>query len=161
MAQKVKLEWDTFSCSLCLALPKAPVTTPCGHSDCRECIRDHWGAEEARGVDSCPQCSSTSKPRPVLETSTVLAALVAALEKTGRQVAAAAAAADHCFARVEDGACDVCAGRTLKALKSCLDCRASYCNSHLQPHHRSSAFQRHRLVEPTQEPPRARVLFPR
>ncbi|XP_075901402.1 tripartite motif-containing protein 16-like [Nelusetta ayraudi] len=148
MAQSAaQLDPKTFSCCLCLHLLKDPVTTSCGHSYCRRCLQHHWDAEEERRVYSCPQCRRTFTPRPVLERSTMLAALVETLEKTGLQ----AALADHCYAGAEDVACDVCTGRKLKALKSCLVCRASYCNSHLQPHLQSSTFKRHKLVEPSQQ----------
>ncbi|XP_075905990.1 tripartite motif-containing protein 16-like [Nelusetta ayraudi] len=146
MAQSgVQLDPETFSCCLCLDLLKDPVATSCGHSYCRKCLQHHWDAEEEKRVCSCPQCRRTFTSRPVLEKNTMLAALVENLEKTGLQ----AAPADHCYAGDEDVACDFCTGRRLKALKSCLVCRASYCDSHLQPHLHSSTFRKHKLVEPT------------
>ncbi|XP_047445306.1 uncharacterized protein LOC125010598 [Mugil cephalus] len=150
MAQKeVELDRETISCSICLDLPKDPVTIPCGHSYCMYCIKGHFDEEDKKKIYSCPECSCGQlfTSRPVLAKSTMLAVLVEQLKKTGLQ----AAPDDHCYAEPEDVACDFCTGRKLKAFKSCSVCLASYCEKHLEPHYKSPTFKQHKLVDPSKK----------
>ncbi|XP_060923373.1 E3 ubiquitin/ISG15 ligase TRIM25-like [Limanda limanda] len=141
--QQYQVDGERFCCSICMDLLKDPVTIGCGHSYCMSCINPYWDQQVMTGNYSCPYCRRIFTQRPVLVKSTMLADLVEELKKTGLQVAPA----DHCHAGPEDVACDVCTGRKLKALKSCLVCLASYCEKHLQPHFQSPSFEKHKLVE--------------
>ncbi|KAK7938611.1 hypothetical protein WMY93_001937 [Mugilogobius chulae] len=46
--------------------------------------------------------------------------------------------------------CDVCSEPKLKALKSCLVCLSSFCETHLQPHLTVSGLKKHQLMEPVE-----------
>ncbi|XP_016298777.1 tripartite motif-containing protein 29-like [Sinocyclocheilus anshuiensis] len=124
---------NPLNCPICLNLLTDPVTTSCGHSYCMDCIERSWDQEVSKGVYSCPKCRTKFNQRPTLSRSTVLAEIVDGMNQEDP-------------AGPEDVRCDVCKGRKLKAIKSCLVCLASYCQSHIQPHYESEAFRKHKLV---------------
>ncbi|XP_069562525.1 E3 ubiquitin/ISG15 ligase TRIM25-like [Brachyistius frenatus] len=146
--QQNLMDKKKLCCSICLDLLTDPVTIPCGLSYCKNCIEVHWNEEDQKEIHSCPQCRQTFTPRPALVKNSMLADLVEELERTGLQ----AAPADLCYAGPADVACDVCTGRKLKAVKSCLQCLVSYCELHLQPHYESPVFEKHKLVDPCKKP---------
>ncbi|XP_061073539.1 tripartite motif-containing protein 16-like [Conger conger] len=141
----ILLDQDQFSCAICLDLLKDPVTIPCGHSYCWGCIKGCWNQDDHTGVYSCPQCRTTFTPRPVLGRNTMLADVVEKLKKTGLQAAPSAL----CYAGPGDVACDVCTGRKRKAVKSCLVCLASYCETHLKLHNELNPGNTHNIVNAT------------
>ncbi|XP_069043956.1 E3 ubiquitin-protein ligase TRIM39-like isoform X4 [Lepisosteus oculatus] len=141
----ISVSQDQFSCSVCLDLLKDPVTLLCGHSYCKGCIKNCWDQEDQTGIYSCPQCRQTFTPRPDLHRNTILAEVVEKLKETGLSGPPPA----HSPAGPGDVLCDFCTGRQRGAVKSCLVCLASYCQTHLQPHYESPAFKRHKLVEAT------------
>ncbi|KAF4074973.1 hypothetical protein AMELA_G00229440 [Ameiurus melas] len=134
---------DQFSCPVCLDLLKDPVAIPCGHSYCKVCISGCWDQEDKKGVYSCPQCRDTFTPRPVLHRNNMLAEVVEKLKKTEFQAASPA----HCYAGPGDVECDFCTGRKHKAIKSCLMCLTSFCETHLKPHAELPGLKKHTLIK--------------
>uniref|UniRef100_A0A669CD22 E3 ubiquitin/ISG15 ligase TRIM25-like n=1 Tax=Oreochromis niloticus TaxID=8128 RepID=A0A669CD22_ORENI len=145
--QENQVNRDKLCCSICLDLLKDPVTIPCGHSYCMNCVKSYWDEEDQKETHSCPQCRQTFTPRPALVRNTVIADLVEETKKTGLQ----GAKADLCHAEHEDVSCDFCTETKLKAVKSCLQCLVSYCEQHLQPHYEVAALKKHKLVDPSQK----------
>ena len=81
----VQLDQNRFCCSICLELLKVPVSVPCGHNYCSECIEGYWNQDDQRGRFSCPQCRQTFIPRPILKKNTMLAEVVESLKNAHLQ----------------------------------------------------------------------------
>ncbi|XP_061747359.1 E3 ubiquitin-protein ligase TRIM58-like isoform X2 [Nerophis ophidion] len=80
---RVVLDRDRFNCSVCLDVLKEPVTIPCGHSYCNDCIRSYWDRGDHPEVFKCPQCPRTFDRRPELCRNTLLADLLERLKQSG------------------------------------------------------------------------------
>ncbi|XP_031437743.1 tripartite motif-containing protein 16-like [Clupea harengus] len=144
MAEAISSDNELFTCPICLDLLRDPVTTNCGHSYCKGCIKGCWDQEDQKGVYSCPQCRQTFTPRPVLNKNNIFAELV---EKIRKKIQAAAPVS--CPAGPGDVECDVCTGRKLKAVKSCLDCLVSYCETHYKVHSELFPGRKHSVIDAT------------
>nr|XP_061794988.1 E3 ubiquitin/ISG15 ligase TRIM25-like [Nerophis lumbriciformis] len=142
----VVLDKDQFTCSVCLDVLRDPVTIPCGHSYCSDCIRNYWDQADYIGVFMCPQCRQSFNPRPALARSTLLADVVDRFKRSGLQEVSGGQQPSPALAQGDDVECDVCIGRKNKAVNSCLVCLASYCELHVRPHHDSAVFMKHKLV---------------
>ncbi|KAK0133936.1 Tripartite motif-containing protein 16 [Merluccius polli] len=138
IVQSTKFLGENFSCSICLDVFNSPVTTPCGHNFCRTCITTFW---DDQVWYKCPVCNERFRTRPDLRVNTLLSEMVDQFRRSVQ------VKEQPC---VEPGEvpCDVCTGTKLKAVKSCLMCRASYCHTHLEPHQRVAGLKKHQLVEP-------------
>ncbi|XP_038161714.1 E3 ubiquitin/ISG15 ligase TRIM25 [Cyprinodon tularosa] len=144
---------EQFNCPVCLDLPNDPVTIPCGHSYCMACIKDFWTKDDPKGIYSCPQCRQTFCPKPSLSRNTMLAEAVEQLRKGAlksevresmRIRAGPKPAIPHGIAL-----CDMCKGEQRAALKSCLVCMSSFCDTHLKPHQTKKSLKKHELIPPT------------
>ncbi|XP_062290786.1 E3 ubiquitin-protein ligase TRIM39-like isoform X2 [Scomber scombrus] len=125
---------DQFLCSICLDVFTDPVSTPCGHNFCKNCINEHWNSNDQY---LCPMCKKVFNTRPELHINTFISEMVS---HSSEQQAA----------KPGEVPCDVCTGTKLKALKSCLVCLTSYCETHLEPHLTASRLKRHQLMDPVE-----------
>ncbi|KAK7150333.1 hypothetical protein R3I93_011552 [Phoxinus phoxinus] len=140
---------DQYSCSICLDLLNDPVTIPCGHSYCSSCINECWTTPDHKKTYKCPQCRHAFNSKPPLNKNTILAEIMEKLRLRTKLLMSEAA---QSLAGPGDIACDFCAGEVFKAVKSCLECRASYCEIHVHPHYNVPALKKHKLVKATVMP---------
>ncbi|XP_026869431.2 tripartite motif-containing protein 16-like isoform X2 [Electrophorus electricus] len=136
----ISMNMEHVCCAICLDMLHDPVTIPCGHSYCVNCITHFWDQDDRRR-SCCPQCRRSFDVRPELNRNTILAGLVEKLWKSGNCPPKSPPPSDSV-------GCDACRGNILPAVKSCLVCLASYCELHVQPHFESPAFKKHKLVAP-------------
>ncbi|XP_063785494.1 E3 ubiquitin-protein ligase TRIM11-like isoform X2 [Pseudophryne corroboree] len=121
-----------LDCSICLSSYIDPVTLRCGHNFCRDCIDRMLDAQEVAGVYSCPECRAVFPDRPALEKRRKLCNI-----------------AEHDYSIPEEGTgvfCTYCVQSPVPALKSCLKCETSLCDTHWRTHNKSAE---HVLVDPT------------
>ncbi|XP_048037423.1 zinc-binding protein A33-like [Megalobrama amblycephala] len=123
---------EELQCSICLDVFTDPVSTPCGHNFCKTCLNKCW---DNSWTCNCPYCKETFKHRPDLKINTTLRELVDHYKKKSPE-------------KKPEVLCDVCKERKLKALKSCLVCQSSYCETHLEPHLRVAGLKKHKLINP-------------
>ncbi|XP_005999986.1 E3 ubiquitin/ISG15 ligase TRIM25 [Latimeria chalumnae] len=134
---------EELTCSICLSTFENPVTTPCGHNFCLDCLEMTWMTGRSLfGGYSCPQCRRSFMSKPALQKNTVLCTVVAefskskALEELGSEE----------DLQPGDVPCDTCS--RLKAAKTCLTCMASFCSTHLKPHLENAVYKDHQLELP-------------
>ncbi|KAI3351134.1 hypothetical protein L3Q82_005693 [Scortum barcoo] len=136
---------DSYLCSICLEVFTRPTTIPCGHNFCLKCITEYWDTTEST-LFKCPLCKEEFYNRPMLRVNTFIAQMAAEVAKIGKK---------SCDAPEQAGSgnvlCGICTGAKLTALKSCLVCFMSFCETHLEPHQRISALKKHKLIHPVED----------
>ncbi|XP_049428451.1 E3 ubiquitin-protein ligase TRIM21-like isoform X1 [Epinephelus fuscoguttatus] len=137
---------DQFLCSICLDVFTDPVSTPCGHNFCKNCITQHWDTSYRC---QCPLCKELFTIRPDLRVNTLFSEMVAQFRQSAQQKASSSSSQQQ-VSKPGEVPCDVCTGTKLKALKSCLVCLVSYCETHLEPHLTASRLKRHQLIDPVE-----------
>ncbi|CAN9509575.1 unnamed protein product [Ophioblennius macclurei] len=137
-----------FRCCICLDIFIDPVSIPCAHNFCQDCIEGFW---DTKGKPDCPLCKQVFDTRPKLkvnrEFSTIIEFFKRSLLQKQQQEDVGQAKVVRQPPSVEKVPCDVC--KSSASVKSCSVCLASYCKHHLTPHLTDPALQRHGLTDPT------------
>ncbi|XP_005748439.1 E3 ubiquitin-protein ligase TRIM21-like [Pundamilia nyererei] len=139
------LSEDQFLCSICWDVFTDPVSTPCGHNFCKNCISQHWDISERC---QCPLCKNVFYTKTELHTNNFISEMVSQFRLETQQKSTSSSSSEQQAAKPGEVPCDICTGTKLKALKSCLVCLASYCQTHLEPHLTMKGLKRHQLIDP-------------
>ncbi|KAF7706792.1 hypothetical protein HF521_020046 [Silurus meridionalis] len=136
---------DQLQCSICLDVFTDPVSTPCGHNFCMICLKEFW---DSSPHCQCPVCNEKFSNRPDLRVNTFISALADTLKKLDQ--VKSSRSAGQLPSKSKKVLCDSCTEDKLKALKSCLHCGLSFCNTHLMPHKTTAKLLKHTLIEPVE-----------
>nr|XP_020464920.1 E3 ubiquitin-protein ligase TRIM21-like [Monopterus albus] len=140
------LSKEQLLCPICLDLFNHPVSTPCGHNFCRDCINTYW---QSASLSQCPLCKQKFYLRPELKVNSFISEVASQFKMTVEEKDEnETSTVDQTSGHKGEVSCDVCIGKRVRALKSCLDCLASFCDAHLNPHHILSTFKKHHLINP-------------
>ncbi|XP_047221427.1 E3 ubiquitin/ISG15 ligase TRIM25 isoform X2 [Girardinichthys multiradiatus] len=132
---------DELTCSICLSTFDCPVTIPCGHNFCQDCLLATW-----KGSYSCPQCRTLFATKPELKKNTVLSTVVETFRVKASKSEGGAASKPEKKKKKDVVRCDTC--MEADATHTCLTCMASFCEEHLRPHRENPIFRLHQLTLP-------------
>uniref|UniRef100_A0A4W6DIU1 Uncharacterized protein n=1 Tax=Lates calcarifer TaxID=8187 RepID=A0A4W6DIU1_LATCA len=91
---------DQFLCSICLDVFTDPVSTPCGHNYCKNCITSHW---RINVPSQCPMCNKVFNTRPELHINTFISEMVAQFKQEAQQKASSSSSEQQ--VNLEDRMC--------------------------------------------------------
>ncbi|XP_040001968.1 E3 ubiquitin/ISG15 ligase TRIM25-like isoform X2 [Xiphias gladius] len=132
---------DELTCSICLSTFEVPVTIPCGHNFCQDCLLATW-----KETYSCPQCRTHFANKPELRKNTVLSTVVETFNLRSTKSEASLFEEEKKVGEEDVIRCDTC--MEAEASQTCLTCMASFCEEHLRPHRENPNFAVHQLSEP-------------
>ncbi|XP_051985204.1 E3 ubiquitin-protein ligase TRIM41-like isoform X1 [Xyrauchen texanus] len=135
---------EELICAVCRDIFSEPVTLPCGHNYCEQCVnklkrslRESEDDEDEERVltryYTCPLCLSPCDSRVELKKNTVLNNII-----------------EKYHSKRDTGIeCSVCKGeQKLTAEKMCVNCEEYYCTLHVMPHLENNTLRQHVLVNP-------------
>ncbi|XP_049337895.1 E3 ubiquitin-protein ligase TRIM39-like [Astyanax mexicanus] len=136
---------DQLQCSICLDVFTNPVSTPCGHNFCMICLRKYW---DSTSLCQCPVCKEEYARRPELRVNTFISGLASEFKKSVQVKTRRASVKRSPKRKLVQ--CDACSEEKLEAVKSCLDCGVSFCDSHLSLHKTTPKYKKHKLMDPVE-----------
>ncbi|XP_037389797.1 E3 ubiquitin-protein ligase TRIM39-like isoform X2 [Pygocentrus nattereri] len=139
------LSEDQLQCSICLDVFTDPVSTSCGHNFCRVCLKEYW---DSSSRCQCPVCKTEFPTRPELSVNTFISGLAAQFKKSVQ--VKSSRAPEKRPSKPTKVLCESCSEEKLEAVKSCLDCGVSYCETHLALHKTTPKFKKHKLMDPVE-----------
>nr|XP_020512505.1 E3 ubiquitin-protein ligase TRIM39-like [Labrus bergylta] len=142
-AASCMLSEEQFLCSICLDVFTDPVSIPCGHNFCKTCITHHWDVNDQC---ECPMCKDVFEKRPQLRVNTFISEIAAQFRQSTVKRNSRMSLKEN--TNSGEVLCDVCTETKVKALKSCLMCLTSYCETHLEIHQNMTGPTKHELVDP-------------
>ncbi|XP_075684276.1 E3 ubiquitin/ISG15 ligase TRIM25-like [Rhinoderma darwinii] len=123
-----------LTCSICLDIYTCPVMLNCGHNFCKDCIQRLIEQQPEHGNESCPGCRTTFSPEDLHRVNFNLG-----------NIAEYYKSFQDCHG-TKEVPCTYCIQFPGTAVRTCLQCEASFCKKHLDGHKKS---KEHVLVEPT------------
>ncbi|XP_044198533.1 zinc finger protein RFP-like [Thunnus albacares] len=93
-----------------------------------------------------PRCEELSDKQPELQVKTLRSQPAAQFRQSVQKKISSSSEQEE--EKEEVVLCDVCDETKLKALKSCLVCLTSYCETHLELHQKITVMTRHKLIDP-------------
>lgn len=133
---------ELLQCNICLEVLTDPVTTSCGHNFCNICIKACW---ESGQLFLCPLCKEDFESKPELKINAAFKKVVDRF-KVHQQPKKL----QHQTKHFQQILCDVCSENKQRAVKSCLHCVTSFCETHLDHHKTAPRLTRHRLINPVE-----------
>lgn len=127
---------ESPKCCFCLDTFTAPASIPCGHCFCLACIGEYWRVQGECVCPLCKTCFHTRPPLISLDTDVINSDGINCLERSAQSPVPL---------RAGEVSCDFCPVPRA-AVRSCVQCLASYCHFHLQPHYQDAELGRHLLV---------------
>ncbi|XP_050969650.1 E3 ubiquitin-protein ligase TRIM39-like [Labeo rohita] len=133
MASSSGLSKKSLTCSICLDVFTDPVTTSCGHNFCMVCIKSH---RDRSPCPRCPLCGSALDPKQDFNINRTIKEIAESITRKRTQ-------------EKSEVSCDSCPEKKMRtAIKSCLHCGTSFCESHLEPHKTAEKLKKHKLINP-------------